>query len=216
MSADLVHTLPIAQRLALSYAPRRARDAVLSLMALEQRLAGILRQGGEPVIAQMKLAWWREMLAKPPGEWPMGEPLLAFFHNWPGEVAQLIDVVDGWEVLLGEELDEAALGNFAAGRAAGWLTLAKCFQVDHQGVEKAAGEWALHDLFLHVAPAAERDALHTKLMSLAWQTPHVARPLRPLAVLHGLAKRSLRRNGAELLDSPSAMLLAARLGILGR
>jgi phytoene synthase len=40
--------------------------------------------------------------------------------------------------------------------------------------------------------------------------------LRPLAVLSGLARRSLARGGSPLLDGPGAMLLAVRLGIAGR
>jgi hypothetical protein len=42
------------------------------------------------------------------------------------------------------------------------------------------------------------------------------RTLRPLTVLTGLARRSLGRGGAPLLDGPRAALLAMRLGIAGR
>jgi phytoene synthase len=40
--------------------------------------------------------------------------------------------------------------------------------------------------------------------------------LRPLTVLAGLARRSLARGGAPLLDGSGAILVAMRLGITGR
>ena len=97
--AMLAETLPLPQRLALTYARRDTRASTLALLALEQRLAAILRSGGEPTLAQIKLAWWRERLGEGPAKWPDGEPLLALLRDFPGGTAQLRPVVDGWEVL---------------------------------------------------------------------------------------------------------------------
>ena len=85
MIEDAVSSLPLPQRLALSYAPRASRNAFAGLLALDTRFAGIVRHAREPMLAQMRLAWWRDVLAKPAAEWPTGEPLLALLAEWQGE-----------------------------------------------------------------------------------------------------------------------------------
>jgi len=82
MTALLASELPPPQRLALAYAPARARPATLALLALDARLAAILRGRREPLAAQLRLAWWREMFARPPSDWPAGEPLLEALRGW--------------------------------------------------------------------------------------------------------------------------------------
>src|SRR5690606_20839572 len=77
MSNVLLADLRPAERLALAYAPARARTATLALMALDNRLGTIVRQMREPIAAQLRLAWWRDTLARPVPEWPQGEPVLA-------------------------------------------------------------------------------------------------------------------------------------------
>ena len=96
MSRSLAEQLPPPQRLALSYAPPSARCPTLALLALDTRLAGLLRRRGEPVLAQVRLAWWRDILAAEPGGWPEGEPVLALLRSWR-EPAPLVALVDGWE-----------------------------------------------------------------------------------------------------------------------
>jgi len=58
----LVASLPTASRLALAYAPAKARLQTLALFALDTRLAGLLRNSSEPMLAQLRLSWWRETL----------------------------------------------------------------------------------------------------------------------------------------------------------
>ncbi len=209
MLADLAETLPLAQRLALSYAPRGVREANLALLALDQRLAAILRAGGEPALAQIKLAWWRERLAEPVARWPEGEPLLALLRTWPGGPAVLGGVVDGWEQLLADQLDEAAIAGFADGRAAGWQALGGA----RAGL--AGRRWALADLLLHLDDGDEATAVRAALLR-APAAPRLARAVRPLAVLHTLAARALRRDTRDLLDGPGALACAMRVGIIGR
>ena len=111
--AALAATLSPLTRLALAYAPRTARPAWLAVLALDQRLAGIVRSAREPLLAQIKLAWWRERLAEPVARWPQGEPLLSALAAWDGQAAALVALVAGWEaVLVGNgpiEADIAAL-----------------------------------------------------------------------------------------------------------
>ena len=206
---ELAETLPLAQRLALSYAPRASREPVLALLALDQRLAAIVRSGGEPALAQIKLAWWRDRLSESPARWPEGEPLLGLLRGFSGEPGVLAGVVDGWEMLLGERLDTPEIAQFAEGRAAGWIALGGT------AAAAAARYWALADLLLNLPAGEEAEAVRAALAA----EPHQAklpRELRPLAVLGALAARAIRRGSEDLLDSPGALGTAMRVGIFGR
>ena len=82
--------LPPPLRLAVTYAPRRARLAWAALLVLDRRLARVALAAGEPVLGQIRLAWWRDRFAEPASAWPSGEPLLAALHGWDGDRAALV------------------------------------------------------------------------------------------------------------------------------
>lgn len=216
MSADLIETLPIAQRLVLAYAPRAARSDALALLALDARLAGIVRSGGEPVIAQLKLAWWRERLVQSPQDWPLGEPLLALLRQGKVDAAMLEPLVDGWEALLAERLDEKAIDSFANGRAALWQSFAMAHAGKGEGAVQPAREHAITDLALNLGTQHEAALAREHAQAQAWTRPRLPRALRPLLILHGLSHRALKRGSADLLDGPGAMLTVLRLGIAGQ
>ncbi len=205
--------LPLVQRLALSYAPVATRNPALALLTLDHRLSTILRQGGEPVIAQIKLAWWRERLGENPDRWPTGEPLLQALRTWPVGPLSLVPLVDGWEALLADELTMAGIEEFAAGRALAWQALAPQGAAALAG--QAAREWALADLALHLGEA-EAGAARRLAMEGKPTDARLPRALRPLAVLRGLARRALEHGSGDLLDGPGAGLVALRIGLFGR
>ncbi len=68
--------------------PRERRPAIAALWALAERLTKLLQDAREPLIGQIKLAWWRDMmamLASDPTALPKGEPLLAELQtSWAG------------------------------------------------------------------------------------------------------------------------------------
>lgn len=213
MAEELLDELPRPQRLALSYAPAKARRATLALIALDARLAAVLRRRGEPMLAQMRLAWWRDRLADDPASWP-ADAVLALLPQWR-EPGALVPLVDGWEALLGEQLDQAAIAEFAHGRGVSFGLLARELRCDPHDAEAAGRLWALGDLAANLTDPAERAAV----IEAAGAEPRLSslpRLLRPLTVLAGLAQASLRRGGAPLLANPGAALLAVRLGIFGR
>jgi phytoene synthase len=216
MSAALLETLPLVQRLALAYAARAVRGDALALLALDARLAGIVRGDGEPVIAQMKLAWWRERLAQDPQDWPLGEPLLALLRQGQLATSALAPLVDGWEALLAEQLDDSIVESFATGRVALWQVLADAHGGGGNHAVQAAREHAITDLALNLGTAEEASLARDLAQAQPWSSPALARPLRPLAILHGLSHRALKRDANDLLDGPGAMVTVLRLGILGR
>ncbi|MFC3096454.1 hypothetical protein [Alteraurantiacibacter palmitatis] len=214
-NAEDLSALPLGLRLALAYAPSAAlREAMLTLLLLDQRLAAILRQGGEPVIAQIKLAWWRDRLGEAPAHWPAGEPLLERLRAWPAKPKELVPLVDGWEALLGEDLTLSAMEQFAAGRAAGWQALGTAVEADAIG--RAARDWALADLALHLGRDDEAEAARRLVLGDRGPALRLGRAVRPLAVLRALSRRALARRAAELIDGPGALLAALRSGLTGR
>lgn len=168
-------------------------------------MAGVVREAREPVLAQIRLAWWRERLAEPADKRPTGEPLLALLGH---HAAAFGPLVDGWEALLGEApLPKSALSDFAEGRARALGGLADVLGIPQEPSERAGRSWALADLATRLGDLEEL-ANVAVLKAETQGFPRLPRAMRPLVVLHGLASRS--RNG------PIALLTAMRLGILGR
>ncbi|MFM5916989.1 MAG: hypothetical protein ACKOOL_05580 [Novosphingobium sp.] len=203
-SSDFLLTLSVERRLALSYAPSTSRALWLGLFALDARLEKIVRDAREPMLAQIKLAWWREELAKPAAQRRGGEPLLELLAPWGDRANGLAGLAESLEPLLGGELlDRQAASDAANGRAAACLALAEIAGAPTAGVAEAARGWAMADLLRMTADPAPHD----------WPRITLAREMRPLVVLYGLARR--RSGQGPLLPGPLAALAAVRLGLLG-
>ena len=199
------------RRLALGYAPAAARSLFLGLYALDAKLAGIVRSAREPVLAQLKLAWWRDQLGKPVSARPLGEPVLAALALWGESGGALAALVDGWELLLGDEYPaRAQLTEFAEGRGTACAALAGLLAADPEAARRAGYGWALGDLGLMLGAS---EPLRQLAAEADWRRPHLARGLRPLLIHQGLARHSTSRNFAH--PGPVALVLAMRLGLLG-
>ena len=214
----LVASLPTASRLALAYAPAKARLQTLALFALDTRLAGLLRNSSEPMLAQLRLSWWRETLTRDENEWPEGEPLLAALRSWNGQHRSLSALVDGWEALTGTApLPPGALREMAEGRAASLAALARSLALEQEAetASHLGRQWAAADLAMRLGHSQERSAATALVAEGKDRRPRVSRSLRPLLVLHGLAHRRLEKGDEAAALSPAAMLKAMRLGFLG-
>lgn len=100
--------------------PHARRAAMAALWELAARLTKLLIDAREPLIGQIKLAWWRDMagmIASDPGALPKGEPLLAELGaTWAGQ-GGLDALVDAAEAMLLAETSEdrcAASEDFGA------------------------------------------------------------------------------------------------------
>jgi hypothetical protein len=123
--------LPPPANLAVAYMPVAFRPAFALLLQLDMRFADIVRKAREPMIAQIKLAWWRDAFAAEPALRPKGEPLLQALGAC-GDVilpSALEDLVSAWELLLGEgewaaqdvEAHAALRGDAVFGSYAAWI-----------------------------------------------------------------------------------------------
>lgn len=214
----LLGTLPMIERLSLAYAPVGARLPTLALFALDTRLAGLLRNSREPMLAQLRLAWWRENLERSSDEWPTGEPLLVALRSWNGRHKALRSLVDGWEALTGDApLPMDALAAMAAGRGDAFAALADALgrSNEAEAARWLGRRWAMADLAMRLRNPEERGAVLGILDAEAGRKPRVSRALRPLLVLHGLSERRLAAGDEAGARSPLALLKAMRLGLLG-
>jgi 15-cis-phytoene synthase len=171
--------------------PARRRAAIGALWRLDVALGRALAGGREPLIAQIKLAWWREALEKLDREPPPAEPALqdVAAQVLPAGVtgAELAAMEEGWAVLLSPEpLSETDLDLYARSRGAALFELsARLLAVDSPAVRAGGEAWALVDLARHSAEPAERDAALAAARSrhLAGSWPARSRPLGMLAAL---------------------------------
>ncbi|NVD43845.1 hypothetical protein HUV48_02285 [Altererythrobacter sp. HHU K3-1] len=185
--------------------------------AFDRKLERVVRQANEPILAQMKLAWWRDRLREEAAARPKGDPLLdALGREWNGREVALISLVDGWEATLGAA-SRKGLGEFAKGRALlmqAWADAAGASD-DAETVKIEARRWSYGDA---AAAAGETEAreLAMELESELPRRARLTRALRPLAILAGLAERSIAAGGVRAVEDRGAMLAAMRIALLGR
>lgn len=217
-TASLVESLPVLQRLALSYAPSVSRMPILALLALDARLADIIRSASEPMLAQLRLAWWREQLQARRDDWPEGEPLLAVLKSWDDGHSALGSLADGWEAMTAEApLPRSAMEDLAAGRASAFAGLAKQLGTgdERATVRRLGFNWALTDIASRLSQVEEKQAALDLVQNQDWSPARLSRKMRPLVVLHGLAARAVKKGQSLDRLSPATLFPAMRIGLLG-
>ena len=189
--------------------PRDRRAALATLWVLAERLTKLLRDAREPLIGQIKLAWWRDMtglLANDPAALPKGEPLLAEFQqSWAGQggLDALVDAAEA--MLLAESGDARSDAASAFGAALFGLS---------GGAEDAGIRWGL----LWGAALQEGEAEARCLFAAARHAPAPPRAAfagqRALLMLDRWAAAIAARDGERRWRSEGLLLL--RIGLLGR
>ncbi len=204
------------RQLALAYVPAPARPGIEALWRLDASLAAILATGTQPLISQMRLAWWREALERLDHAPPPAEPVLQALarHVLPTvSGAELAAMEEGWLILLsGEALTGEELALYAALRGGLLFTYSARLLGDPGFPARPAGElWALADLARHSRRVGE---VKTRSPGSKMKWP---RKLRPLGMLAMLARRDLERSGRqqEKQGSPARMLRMIRHRISG-
>ena len=216
---ETAETLPPELQLALAYTPAELRPVLGSAFALDQRLGRIVAATTEPMLGQMRLAWWRNELEKDTAQRPQGDRVLdAVGRHWTGREAALLRMVDGWETLLtASDLDSAAIRSFGDGRGAFFAELAEATSPELQtSIRQSAFRWAIADAAAGVSQAAERERLVAEGLATGANTLRLPVALRGLAVLDALARRALERGGRPLIEGRGASLAAVKAAILRR
>lgn len=203
--------LDLPERLALNYAPRKLKRGYEAFFRLDAQLCRSAELPREPALIQLRLAWWRDALGFSGKLGAASHPLLHLVaSSLPGATEELTGLVDGWEAASVGEDTVAGARELGAARGRIIANLAD----ETGGVGDGASRWTLVEL----ASRRRGDASETALLKAARHVPDtvLARRLRPLAVLEGLAARALKRGGGPLLGDRLSPLAAIRLGILGR
>lgn len=216
--AALSGELPPLLRIALAYAPQRARPATLALFALDQRLGAIVRATREPILGQARLAWWRERLLEAPELWPEGEPVLAAMRDCLALAPLLADLVNGWEALLVSDEPARGVASLVEARAKTGAVLAEGLGHPRfvQAASAAARNWALADLVQHLSPAGGHDYALAELRDQSFNLDRLPRDLRPLTILNALAKRVSANMDINTGTSIATFLQIVRIGLFGR
>lgn len=167
-------------RLALAYAPPELRSNFALLLCFDTRIANVICKGSETLITQMKLAWWREAIAKPPAARPQGEPLLA-------RLTQLADaridqafqaLLVAWEeILLDDAWRAQTLESFAKARGNAVFSTYAAWVGFQQEIESLGTSWAIGDLQLRTGRIA------SALPQLITGSVPRDRRIRPLTIL---------------------------------
>lgn len=149
--------------LILTYAPASGRTALAALLALDDALGQLLRTTSQPAVGQLRLAWWREALARLDSAPPPAEPVLRGLaaELLPRGVtgASLVPIVHGWEVLVEEEaLDGLALARYAAGRGSLFVAAGAALGAGGDPLAPGGEGWALADLARHLGDGEEAEA----------------------------------------------------------
>ncbi len=207
--------LPEAE-LALAWSGPDVRGPMSIALQFDRRLARIVARTTEPMLGQMRLAWWRDALSKPIAERPRGDAVLdAIGLLWAGREGALVQMVDGWEALVtADRVGEKEAAIFGAGRGAFFAAVAP--EVSPQVTVHLAGagfRWAMADAAAAVSDQAERAALIAAGVARGATSGRLPAHLRGLAVLDSLAVRSLRRGGRPLMEGRGASLTALRAAI---
>ncbi len=215
MARDPDDPLPPEAELALAWSGPARREPLRTALCLDRRLARIVARTGEPMLGQMRLAWWRDMLGTPVGERPRGDAVLdAIGEHWQRQEAALVAMVDAWEVLVtADVLDAARAADFGKGRGAFFAALSSD-PLPGARLAIAGRRWALADAAAGVSDPQERAVLVEAGLSHGGQGKGaLPSTLRGLAVLEALAVRALRRGGRPLMEGRGASWAALRAGI---
>lgn len=189
--------------------PRERRAAMAALWGLAARLTKLLLDAREPLIGQIKLAWWRDMmalLASDPAALPKGEPLLAeLAASWAGQ-GGFAALVDAAEAMLLAEDD--------AGRRAAAASFGAALFALSGGGEAAGKRWGL----LWGAGVVEAEDAARPLLADAKNAEAPVRGdfagNRALLMLDRWAAAIAASDGERHLRSEGLLLL--RIGLFGR
>ena len=181
------------------YVPRPARFLVTALFALDSAMGEVVRTTTEPMIGQIRLAWWRERLEElDEGRAPAEPNLQAAAEIIAGsEVTgrEMAEITEGWEALLEPFPWDGAVADAVADRGRRLFAIAaRIVGARPERAGQAGQLWALVDVAKHCSDEISRKSLIDAARSLSAQISDVAAEAeRPLTMLGLLARRDLER-----------------------
>lgn len=206
------------EALVVEHAGPALTSPLRDLLLFDRMLARAVLTAKEPALAQLRLAWWREELVRErgPSDPSPPDPLLgSLLGSWAPALPALEYLIDGWEAqLAGSAEDQSSASELANGRSKAFTGLAVM-----SGAEMSSEDAGRHGAIWGYAEALmiqpDDHVVRAVALDLARELPRLPRTLRPLAMIGGLSRRSIKRGGEPLLGDRLSPLVALRLGIFG-
>jgi 15-cis-phytoene synthase len=194
--AALVRERDLDRYLATLYAPGLSRPGLFALHALDLELAEIVRTTSEPMLGQIRLAWWREQLQTLDATVRPAQPVLAALaeHVLPIGVtgASLEALEDANLALLDDDLGAAVTARATLFEVAVRLLIAS---PDPDSIERArqlGTGWATIDAGRQGRALTPTDFERADHAVRRAPSPRAARPLFALAALARIDLAALR------------------------
>jgi phytoene synthase len=211
------------KNLAFAYLPARQRAAVAALFEIDGAMGDVVRTTSEPMVGQIRLAWWRERLEElDSAKQAPAEPRLQAVqreliprgvngHDLAGLERGWVRLFDEfpWDVGTAEAIWFRGRLLFALG--------AQLLARTDDSIEGAGGLWALVDAARHCSDDASRQRLiaQARTFSKGLGGARFPAALRPLSMLAAVAVRDAFQTGpfeAEGMPRRAAAMLAHRVG----
>ncbi|MEZ5708740.1 MAG: hypothetical protein R3E02_05045 [Blastomonas sp.] len=209
-------------RLILAYARAQDRPIFAAVFALDAQLAAIVRDSREPVLGQMRLQWWHDVISMPAGRRPRGNPLVNALGKLDGAgslTERLLPMVDGWEELLvAETLDGEMIAGFAMKRGATMFAFLADSLGEPLDLAAAGRAWAQWDLARNISEPVVSAEIFGRLAQdpIAMKCLSLPRRLRPLSIRMRLMQIDiLRRETDRPLMRPVTAWRVIRHGLIG-
>jgi phytoene synthase len=217
---DAVTVAPLPRLLA-AYAGKEATRHRL-IWAFDARLADIVRTTREPLIGQMRLTWWHDVVTDQAGVKGRGDPLVDALRQAgvTAAPAALLALIEGWEALLETASPhDDALTDFAGGRGGGlFRSLAGVNDGGPDWLNAAGIVWALWDLSGHIMDeeTARRAIALARTRLDAVSGYRWPRNWKPLRIAFGLARHDvITGRRAPAILSPVLYARVLRLALIG-
>ena len=207
--------------LATGYGDAQMRSWCQALFAFDAQIAGIVLQAREPMLAQIRLQWWHDVIAQPVSTRPSANPVLAALSPLEAQgldlAGALSSVIRGWEAALDRE-DAAAVADFAQGR--GQLLAAFALisnDADTADLLRIGKAWALWDM---VRFHRRTEALDAAVRAVDIQTLsriRLPRRLRPVSIIARAVQLDIARGPMDRpWGSPGVFARLVWHGLSGR
>jgi 15-cis-phytoene synthase len=177
--------------LAIAYAPASVRARLRWLLSLDQRLSDVLNRASEPMIAQLRLSWWRDALKSAPDKRPKGEPLFAALGEIEPDAAVIdasLALIDAFEILAVDtdaEAQSLARMQRVTAICDAYAIWAGCGQSNRAQIDQVARSWG--SLATPIPKSLPRLLRPISIMALAEH-------LETSAAEPGLSRRGVRLN----------------------
>ena len=177
--------LPPPMVLAIAYAPMPVRARLAWLLGLDRRLADVLTRASEPMIAQLRLSWWRDALNSAPDKRPKGEPLLSQLNEIASDDAAISagsSLIDAYEILAtitDSQEREVALCQRVAALCGAYALWVGCAESESFQIDEIANWWS--DPILPLPKSLPRKLRPLTILALAEHlenSPSRTSPLR--------------------------------------